>query len=148
MDHMPPMHARDWMRMDVSAFRADTFHNGQEAGRRAVRAWYAREARCTCGCKEEHEIATRYTADGYRFAPSSWGAVYGSPLREGRDDRPRAAYRRAVVEVLRVVECLTWDEAIAAVREARKRHLDELTATEREVFRAGSEAYRAEQSVT
>ena len=140
MDHMPPMHVRDWHAADRAFRQPADHHTRAYAADRAVRRWYAAEARCACGCTEEHPVAHRLTADGYRFEVSSRGGVYRTTLADGRGDRPVAAYRRAVFEVLRVVECLTHEEAVAAVREARKRHLVEMKAAEVGVWR---EAYEA-----
>ena len=143
MDHMPPMHVSRWCDLDRVFQQPADHHTRAYVADRAVRRWYATEARCTCGCVEEHPVARRLTADGCQFEVSSRGGVYRTTLADGRGDRPVAAYRRAVFEVLRVVECLTHEEAVAAVRDARKRHLAEMGAAEGRVWREAYEAARS-----
>jgi hypothetical protein len=96
----------------------------QWAARDAV---YAEAARCSCGCTEAHPISERLTTlDGQPIRAWSHGGVsvgYACVAAGGETPRTAGAYRRAVEEVLAWAETYTAAELVAAITEARKRHL-------------------------
>ncbi len=94
---------------------------------RARDAVYADAARCSCGCTEAHPISERLTTfDGQPIRAWSHGGVsvgYACVAAGGETPRTAGAYRRAVEEVLAWAETYTAAELVAAITEARKRHL-------------------------
>lgn len=96
----------------------------QWAARDAV---YADAARCSCGCREAHPISERRTTlDGALIRAWSHGGVsvdYACVAAGGETPRTAGAYRRAAEEVLTWAETYTEAELVAALIEARKRHL-------------------------
>lgn len=115
-----PLHVpRDLMqqREDVARWRAH---------RDALNA----EARCSCGCREPHEVMRRRTFDGIDVLFWSDGAVTGRmgtyALRAPRELETLVAAIRANREAAGNACLYTWAELPALVRSLRAKHLTEV----------------------
>ena len=109
-------------------------------------AFYARAARCSCGCSAPHRIthALRLTTDGAAVWAWSDGSVeilhdgVNGGVNGGTTYKTVAAYVRAAWEAMEWAETYSAAELRAAIVDARRRHM-------RDIERAARiEAARAE----
>lgn len=109
----------------------DLVQQREDAARwRTQREALTAEARCSCGCREPHEVARRRTFDGIDVLFWSDGAVTGRmgtyAVHAPRELETIVAALRANREAAGDVCVYSWSELPALVRSLRARHLTEV----------------------